>query len=96
MNHYAHPSERQRGVGHGGESTLGTTAHRKAPVPMTGGCDSSWRTQPLAVAPDKRVVGKAQRAMDYCDRHMRQPRSYFAATGPAMMVHVSLRRTHHE
>ena len=41
-------------------------------VPMTGGCNSSWRTQPLAVTPDKRVVGKAQRAMDYCDRHLQE------------------------
>ncbi|MFP6828800.1 MAG: hypothetical protein VCC36_07155 [Gammaproteobacteria bacterium] len=39
-----------------------------AMLPMTGGCDSSWRTQPLAVTPDKSVVGKAQRAMDYCGR----------------------------
>ncbi len=39
---------------------------------MTGGCNSSWRTQPLAVTPDKRVVGKAQRAMDYCDRHLQE------------------------
>jgi len=41
---------------------------------MTGGCDSSWRTQPLAITSDKSVVGKAQRAMDYCDRHMRKSR----------------------
>ncbi len=42
---------------------------------MTGGCDSSWRTQPLAVTPDKNVVGRAQRAMNYCDRHLRQGRA---------------------
>ncbi len=48
------------------------TAVLNAPVPMTGGRDSSWRTQPLAVTPDKSVVGKAQRAMNYCDRHMRK------------------------
>jgi hypothetical protein len=39
---------------------------------MTGRYNSSWRTQPLAVTPDKRVVGKAQRAMDYCDRHLQE------------------------
>ena len=52
-----------------------------AMLPMTGGCDSSWRTQPLAVTPDKSVVGKAQRAMDYCGRHLREGR---IATKPSL------------
>ena len=51
-----------------------TPRGHSAAVTMTGGCDSSWRTQPLAVTRDKSVVGKAQRDMNYCGRRLREGR----------------------